>query len=214
MLVSICIMATVCLVLAIIYLIKSRKPDAIISWQNKWTDMNNVTLLEKDRITNSKIGPVADHYERWNCTSFVIWIFRGKSKLYIYTKNSLLMINLHIKQANKDVGPCTAKFVLLLIKINDVWNCTIFVIWVFRERTKLCIYNKHSLLINNLHEQQAYTFVQFSKLAKNCHFFTHIIVNISNPHLSIQKVLIYKEFLTSVYKNWIGDWGQDEVERC
>ncbi|XP_078328106.1 uncharacterized protein LOC144623521 isoform X3 [Crassostrea virginica] len=32
MLVSICIMATVCLVLAIIYLIKRRKPDAIISW--------------------------------------------------------------------------------------------------------------------------------------------------------------------------------------
>ena len=88
MLVSICIMATVCLVLAIIYLIKSRKPDAIISWQNKWTDMNYVTLLEKDTTTNSKIGPVADHYERWNCTSFVIWIFSGKSKLCIYIKNS------------------------------------------------------------------------------------------------------------------------------
>ena len=37
------------------------------------------------------------------------------------------------------------------------------------------------LLIINLHEQQAYTVVQLSDLAKNWHFCTPIIVNISIP---------------------------------
>ena len=43
-------------------------------------------------------------------------------------------------------------------------------------KSSLCIYTKQSLLIINLHEQQASEFVQFSDLAKFWHF---IIVNIS-----------------------------------
>ena len=33
----------------------------------------------------------------------------------------------------------------------------------------MCMDTKHSLLIINLHEQQAYAFVQFSDLAKKWH---------------------------------------------
>ena len=80
-------------------------------------------------------------------------------------------------------------------------------------KKKLCIHTKHSSLIINLHEQQAYTFVQFSDLAKNWHFCTSIIVNMSKPHPSIQKVLIYNESSENAlnvcgYKNWIGGWGE------
>ena len=43
-----------------------------------------------------------------------------------------------------------------------------------------------------------------------------IIFNISIPHPSIQKVLIYKEFSENAlnvcgYKNWIGGWGVCEL---
>ena len=49
----------------------------------------NTTILSKSkseraRTTNGEVDLVADeNYEIWNCTIFVIWIFRGKSKLYI-----------------------------------------------------------------------------------------------------------------------------------
>ena len=44
--------------------------------------------------------PVADQkYEIWNCASFCYIIIRGKSKLRINTKHSLLKINLHEQQA-------------------------------------------------------------------------------------------------------------------
>ena len=49
---------------------------------------------------NGEIGPVDEQiYEIWNCTFFVTGVFRGKSKLFIYTKLSLLIINLHEQQA-------------------------------------------------------------------------------------------------------------------
>ena len=44
------------------------------------------------------------------------------------------------------------------------------VIHIFRERSKLCIYFKHSLSIINLKEQHANKYVQFSDFAKNSHF--------------------------------------------
>ena len=84
---------------------------------------------------------------------------------------------------------------LVADQIYEIWNCTIFVIWVFRRKSKLCtgIYTKLSSLIINLHEQQTYTFIQFSDLAKNWHF-AHLSLSIFlYPYPSIQKVLIYKE---------------------
>ena len=41
---------------------------------------------------------------------------------------------------------------------------------VFLGKSSLCIYTRQSLLIINLHEQQASEFVQFSDLAKFWHF--------------------------------------------
>ena len=47
----------------------------------------------------------------------------------------------------------------------------------------------------NLHEQQAYTFVQFSDLAKNRHVCTSIIVNIFIPqHLDRKSFEIQRIF--------------------
>ena len=55
--------------------------------------LNTNFLIERDRTTNGEIGPVTDQiYEIWNCAIFVIFIIRGKSQLYIYTKHSLLAI--------------------------------------------------------------------------------------------------------------------------
>ena len=49
---------------------------------------------------NGEIDPVDDqNYEIWNCISFVIPIFRGKSKLCICTEHSFLIINLHEQKA-------------------------------------------------------------------------------------------------------------------
>ena len=53
--------------------------------------------------------PVADqNYEIWNCPNFCSMIIRGKSKLWINTRYSLLKINLHEQQA------CT------LVKFSDI----------------------------------------------------------------------------------------------
>ena len=72
------------------------------------------------------------------------------------------------------------------------------------------------MLIINLHEQQAYTFVQFSDLAKNWQFCTPIIVNISIPPPLNLKIWIYKESSENAlnvcgYKNWIRGWGVCEL---
>ena len=67
----------------------------------------------------------------------------------------------------------------------EIWNYIAFVTLIFRGKFKMCIFNKNVLLIINLHDQQ------FSDLAKNWQFKTPIIVNISVPHRSILKQLIY-----------------------
>ena len=60
-----------------------------------------------------------------------------------------------LQETDKEVGPGTSKLVLLLI---GFMKYGIVVTWVFREKSKLCIYTKHSSLIINLDEQQVYTF--------------------------------------------------------
>ena len=82
---------------------------------------------------------------------------------------------------------------------------------LFRGKFKLCIHTKHSFLILNLYEQQAYIVVQLSDFAKNWHFCTTIIVNISiPPPLDPKTFDIQKIFLNSLnicgYKNWIRGW--------
>ena len=69
---------------------------------------------------------------------------------------------------------------------------------IFRGMSKLCIYTKHSLLMINLKEQQAYEFVQFSDFAKNSHLCTPIIVNIFVALCSLQKLSKCEE---SSFKN-------------
>ena len=98
----------------------------------------------------------------------------------------------------KDLGPRTAKLAAngeigVADQNFEIRNCTIFVICIFRGKPKLCIYNNHSLLIINLHEQQAYTFFfHFSYLNKNLHFWTSVIINISVPSPLEPKNPIYK----------------------
>ena len=82
---------------------------------------------------------------------------------------------------NGEIGPVTDQ-------IYEILNCMIFVILIIRVKSKLCIYTKHSLLTFNLLEQYADEFVQFSDLAKNWHFCTPIIVNISIPPPLDQKI--------------------------
>ena len=50
---------------------------------------------------------------------------------------------------------------------------------MIRAKSKLNIYTKYLFLIINLNQQHAYTFVQFSDIAKNWHFCILIIVSIS-----------------------------------
>ena len=70
-------------------------------------------IISKRKATNGEIGPAADQiYEIWSCTIFVIWVFRGKSKLSIYTKHLLLMFNLDERQT------CTVFNFLILLKIS------------------------------------------------------------------------------------------------
>ena len=60
---------------------------------------------------------------------------------------------------NGEIGPVADQ-------IYEICNGTIFVIWIFRGKSKLCVCTKHLLLIINLfEEQQAYTVVQLSELA-------------------------------------------------
>ena len=63
----------------------------------------------------------------------------------------------------KEQGPWTAKLALLLIKIMKYEIEQFFVIWLFRGKSKFCIYipNIYCFKIINLHEQHVYEFVQF-----------------------------------------------------
>ena len=88
---------------------------------------------------------------------------------------------------NGEIGPVAGQN-------YEIWNCSIFVMWIFKGKSKLCIITKHSSLIINLHKQQAYKFVQFSDLiAKNWQICTPTNVNISVPTPQSEKLLIYKE---------------------
>ena len=82
---------------------------------------------------------------------------------------------------------------LVANQIYEKWNCTIFVIWIFRGKSKPCKHTKHLLLIIDLHEQQAYKFVQLNfRFSQNWQFCTPIIVNISiPPPLDPKKKYIY-----------------------
>ena len=69
-----------------------------------------------------------------------------------------------------------------------------------------------------MHEQQAYTIVQFSNLAfLKIAIFAHLSLSIFRYlHPSIQKVLKYKEYSENALKvcgdkNWIGGWGECEL---
>lgn len=65
----------------------------IISW---------FLCFQRGGTMNGEICSVSDQIEEiMNCTSFVTWKIRGKSKLCIYTNHSLSFINLHEQQANK-----------------------------------------------------------------------------------------------------------------
>ena len=92
-------------------------------------------------------------------------------------------------------------------QIYEIWNCTVFIIWEFRRKSKLCIYQ--TFLINNWFAWITYI---YSDLAKNCHFCVPIIVNISiSPPLD-PKVLICKESSANAlnvygYVNWIRGSG-------
>ena len=94
--------------------------------------------------------------------------------------------DLRVKTTNVEIGPVADQ-------IYEIWNRTIFVIWIIRGKSKLFIYTKHSLLTINFPEQ-AYAFVQFSDLAKNWHICTPIIVNIYIPTPLDNTILIYIEF--------------------
>ena len=84
-------------------------------------------------------------------------------KCYMFYDNQSILEKWLIKTTNGEIG-------LVADQNDEIWNCTIFVLWVFREMSKLSIYTKRSSLKVNLHEQKAYTFVQFSDFDKNWHF--------------------------------------------
>ena len=101
------------------------------------------------------------------------------------------------RTTNGEIGPVTDQ-------IYETWNFTIFVIWIIRGKSKLCIYTKHSLITIDLLEQLAGAFVQFSDLAKNWHFCTPINVNISKPPPLDPKIVdIQRIFLKRSKRVWL-----------
>ena len=68
-------------------------------------------------VTNGKIGPVANqNYEILNCTIFVILICSRTSTQCLYTKHSLIIINLHMHEQQ------AYKFVKFS-DIDEKWHC-------------------------------------------------------------------------------------------
>ena len=61
---------------------------------------------------------------------------------------------------NGEIGPVACQN-------YETSNCLIFVTEIIRAKSKLLIYTKAWLLIINLNEQHAYTFVQSSDIDKN-----------------------------------------------
>ena len=107
-------------------------------------------------------------------------------------------VRVHAFVTIQEVGPQTTKLALFLIKVYEIWNCTIFVKWIFRGKSNLCIYTKHSLFTIDLLEQKTYAFIQFFDFSQNWHFCTPIIVNIPLPHPSIQNIWYTKNLLKTL----------------
>ena len=92
-------------------------------------------------------------------------------------------------------------------QIYEILTCTIFVIWIFKGKSKLRIYAKQLLLVINLDEQQAKTVVQLSDFAKNLRFFTPMVVNISiPPPLDPKTFVIQSIFLKRSKRLWLQNW--------
>ena len=72
--------------------------------------------------------------------------------------------------------------------------------YINNKRKVQIVYTKHSLLITNLHQQQAYTYFQFSDIAENWHFCTLIIVNISVALLLNPKTLDILRLIINRFK--------------
>ena len=91
------------------------------------------------------------------------------------------------RTTNGEIGP-------IADQIYKVWNCTIFVIWVFRRKSKLCIIQKSFII--NLYEQQTITFVHLSDLAiKICILHIYHCQYFCTPTPRSKKVLLYKRIL-------------------
>ena len=73
---------------------------------------------------------------------------------------------------DKEIGPRTVKLALLLIKFMK-YGIVTFLLYEYLEKSPNCITTKHSSLIINLNEQQTYTVVECSDLAKNG-IFAHL----------------------------------------
>ena len=90
---------------------------------------------------------------------------------------------------------------------SEIWNCPIFCYIIIGRKSKLRINTKHSLSKINLHEQQAYTFVKFSDIAKNLPFVTLISVAPPLGPKTFDTKNYLKMLLTSVVKKMIRGWG-------
>ena len=76
--------------------------------------------------------------------------------------------------------------------------------------------SEQPLLLIEWNEQQAYTFVKFSDIGKNCILDIYHRQNFCCPTPSILKLLIYEESYENTLnvcsnKNWIGSWGVCEI---
>ena len=123
--------------------------------------------------------------------------------------NNVFLFLRGIFHVAKEVRQLTAKLALSLIKFMKYGVVHFFVIWIIRRKFKLCMYAKHSLITINLLETKAYTFVQFSDLAKIWHFCTPIIVNISIPSPLDPKIFDIKRiFQKRSKREWLPklDW--------
>ena len=115
-------------------------------------------------------------YKRRYHTHFrVIWA--RKEKIKMFEKRAWA--------TNGEIGPVADQ-------IYEIWTCKIFVIWIFTGESKLCIYTKHllcSFWMNNRHVQ-LFNFLILLIIA----IFAHLSLSIFlYPHLSIHKLLPYKE---------------------
>ena len=101
---------------------------------------------------------------RWRVSmvSTYLLAFRSFMYMYIYCENITLPNQLKCKcdllKSRTHSCPLDEKFIKngeigpVADQIYEIWNFAIFVIWVFKRKSKLCIHTKHSSLKINLHE--------------------------------------------------------------